>query len=217
MCGGAGARGLRGRIQRRAERARQSDALRGRHRQGRRVGFERQAPRTWLVRPAMTQRRGPRRGKYGKRPLSAPTNVRSTSLRVRLDTLRGRHRCPTDPRAGDRRGVAANPIGAVVKASISGAPFCPGSTNPLWRDCVDRVDVRFLGCGCVVASDTARVGESGAIADVVDPITVGLTAVDVESPQRIRGDLFGCVVGPELADEVVGAESCQPIWGAGLR
>ena len=80
------------------------------------------------------------------------------------------------------------------------------------RDAGDGVGVRLFGSGWVVPSDASHVCESGAIADGVEDIAVGLTGVDVESSKSVRCDLFGRVVGSELADEVVGAEPCQAMW-----
>src|SRR4051794_13287353 len=114
--------------------------------------------------------------------------------------------------------MAMNPFGTgALKVSISGSPLTSGSAHPTSSGRVDVVGPRFFGRGCVVSSDAAYVGESGAITDIVRDVAAGLSGVDVESPQRVGGHPLGCVVGPQLADEVVGTEPCEPMWGLRLR
>jgi hypothetical protein len=74
-----------------------------------------------------------------------------------------------------------------------------------------------FGRGVEVPSNATYVGETCAITYVFEDIAVGLTGSDVESPQRVRRHLRGRVVGPELTDEVVGAEPRQAMWSVRLR
>jgi hypothetical protein len=99
---------------------------------------------------------------------------------------------------------------------MSPAPSFSCSTGAPLRG-VDIFGSRSFAFGFDVSSYAANVSESRAIPDVVEVGATALMLVDVESSQRVCGHLFRRVVCSELADEMVGSETCQPRWTGRLR
>ena len=71
--------------------------------------------------------------------------------------------------------------------------------------------------GLVVSLQASQRREACSVSNDVEWRALGSAGVHVESSQGIGGDGFGRVLGSELANEVIGAEACQPTRIIGLR